>query len=112
MAGSFLTQNGTQSATARSTVQLVADLHLQLITTSPSLHLTQPSLIPFIIYVRDNAQFLGALAKFVLNLRATRRHRFRQLKSNGRMGHMRVTLRLVWERWRRSRASYRPVVPT
>ena len=70
------------------------------------------SLIPLVTYVRDNAQFLGELAKFVLNLRATRRHRFRQLKSNGRMGHMRVTLRLVWERWRRSRASYRPVVPT
>ena len=73
---------------------------------------TAQSLIPVVTYVRGNAQFLGELAKFVFNLRATRRHRFRQLKSNGRMGHMRVTLRLVWERWRRSRASYRPVVPT
>ena len=72
---------------------------------------TAQSLIPLVTYVRDNAQFLGALAKFVLNLRATRRHRFRQLKSNGRMGHMRVNLRLIWERWRRSLASYRPDVP-
>ena len=72
---------------------------------------TAQSLIPLVTHVRDNAQFLGELAKFVLNLRATRRHRFRQLKSNGRMGHMRVNLRLIWERWRRSLASYRPDVP-
>ena len=65
--------------------------------TSPD---TAESLIPLVTHVRKNALYSGELAKFVFNLRATRRHSFRQLKSNGRLGRTRVSLRLTWERWR------------
>ena len=65
--------------------------------TSPD---TAESLIPLVTHVRKNALYSGELAKFVFNLRATRRHSFRQLKSNGRLGRARVSLRLTWERWR------------
>ena len=61
---------------------------------------TVQSLIPVVMHVRSNAHLVGELAKFVFDLRASRRHSFRQLTSNGRLGHARVLIRLSWERWR------------
>ena len=42
----------------------------------------------------------GELAKFLLNIRMTRRREHRHLTSNGPNGRIRVQCRLVWECWR------------
>ena len=53
---------------------------------------------------RYSASRLGELAKFLLDIRTTRRRNHRHLKSDGPNGRIRVMLRLVWECWREALA--------
>ena len=53
-----------------------------------------------VTYTKRCASRLGELAKFLLNIRTTRRREHRRLTSNGPNGRIRLQLRLVWECWR------------
>ena len=53
-----------------------------------------------VTYTKHSASRLGELAKFLLNIRTTRRRDHRHLTSNGPNGRLRVLRRLVWDCWR------------
>ena len=61
---------------------------------------TAEDLSRIVTYTRNSASWMGELAKFLLNIRTTRRRDHRQLTSNGPNGRNRVQIRLVWECWR------------
>ena len=61
---------------------------------------TVADLCKIVTYTKHCASRLGELAKFLLNIRTTRRRDHRHLTSNGPNGRLRVQLRLVWECWR------------
>ena len=67
---------------------------------SPSLPSVVEDLAPILIFVRNDSQLAGQLAKFTLNIRSTRRHHFRHLGTDGQSGRRTVALRVVFERWR------------
>ena len=49
---------------------------------------------------KHRASRLGELAKFLLNIRMTRRRDHRHLTSNGPNGRVRLLRRLIWDCWR------------
>ena len=61
---------------------------------------TAKDLSRIVTYTRNSASWMGELAKFLLNIRPTRRHNHRHLTSNGPNGRSRVIRRLVWDCWR------------
>ena len=61
---------------------------------------TAKDLSRLVTYTRHNASWLGELAKFLLNIRTTRRRDHRHLTSNGPNGRIKVERRLVWDSWR------------
>ena len=80
---------------------LEADSHLQQ-NSFEKTNRKVPSQIFVILvtYTRSCASRLGELAKFLLNIRLTRRRNHRQLTSNGPNGRVRLLRRLVWDSWR------------
>ena len=61
---------------------------------------TVTDLSHIVTYTRSCASRLGELAKFLLNIRLTRRRNHRHLTSNGPNGRVRLLRRLVWDCWR------------
>ena len=61
---------------------------------------TVTDLCHIVTYTRSCASRLGELAKFLLNIRLTRRRNHRHLTSNGPNGRVRLLRRLVWDSWR------------
>ena len=61
---------------------------------------TAQDLSYIVTHTRHNASWSGELAKFLLNIRTTRRREHRHLTSNGPNGRNRVVRRLVWDCWR------------
>ena len=82
-------------AAARARFTLATNFSLDNETESTSKDLSR-----IVKYTRNSASWLGELAKFLLNIRTTRRRDHRHLTSNGPNGRIKVSLRLVWERWR------------
>ena len=58
-----------------------------------------------VTYTRNNASWSGELAKFLSNIRTTRRRDHRHLTSNGPNGQVRLLRRLVWDSWRNALTS-------
>ena len=58
-----------------------------------------------VAFAGKNAGLLGELAKFLLNIRMTRRRDHRRLTSDGPNGRNKVVHRLVWESWRAALSS-------
>ena len=82
-------------ASARGRFALATNFSLNIEIES-----TAQDLRHIVTYTRHNASRLGELAKFLLNIRTTRRREHRHLTSNGPNGRIRVLRRLVWECWR------------
>ena len=53
-----------------------------------------------VTYTKHCASRLGALAKFLLNIRLKRRRDHRHLTSDGPNGRVRLLRRVVWDSWR------------
>ena len=58
-----------------------------------------------VTYTRHCTNRLGELAKFLLNIRMTRRRDHRHLTSNGPNGRVKLLRRLFWDSWRNALAS-------
>ena len=62
-------------------------------------HSTPADISLIVTYTRESASRLGELAKFLLNIRMTRRRDHRRLTSDGPNGRNKVLRRLVWDCW-------------
>ena len=84
-----------EHSAARSRFRLVSGISLSSMSPCGPV-----DLVKLVSSFRNHRRNLEHFSRFVLNIRSTRRHHFRQLTTNGPSGRAKVVKRIAFRLWR------------